>query len=110
MFLASPPRPGFGAGPPLKEGRDGMVEGPEREFEALQTADLIRTLFAEAGDALLIVEPQSERLLDVNPMAQRLTGLSRDGLLRRPLREVIRHELASETWLEAVRRTGTFHG
>lgn len=87
-----------------------MVDDRERQLEPLPSTDLVRTLFMEAGDALLIVEPFSERLLDANPMAQRLTRLSRDELLHRSLREVVRHELGASDWLDAVHKTATFHG
>jgi PAS domain S-box-containing protein len=45
---------------------------------------LARALFNEAGDALFLFEPESDELLDVNPTAERLTGLARADLVRRP--------------------------
>ena len=37
---------------------------------------LARTLFEESGDALFLFDPDSERMLDVNAMAQRLSTAS----------------------------------
>ena len=45
---------------------------------------LARALFEEAGDALFLFEPQSNQLLDVNPLAERLTGFPQSELLRLP--------------------------
>jgi PAS domain S-box-containing protein len=50
----------------------------------LHSAELSVALFEEAGDALFLFEPQTDQLLDVNPTAERLTGLSREQLLARP--------------------------
>ncbi len=55
-------------------------------------AELARTLFEESGDALILFEPDSERILDVNLMAQRLSGFSRDDLLRVPISDLFRSE------------------
>ena len=40
-----------------------------------------RALFQEAGDALFLFDPDTDRLLDVNPMAEKLTRFSRADLL-----------------------------
>jgi PAS domain S-box-containing protein len=55
-------------------------------------AELARTLFEECGDALFLFEPDSERILDVNLMAQRLSGFSRDDLLQVPVCDLFRSE------------------
>jgi PAS domain S-box-containing protein len=73
--------------------------------------ELASTLFEEAGDALFLFDPESERLLDVNPMAQRLTGFSRRELLQRPVSYLIRAEAQGglDRLRQAFRRTGLFH-
>src|SRR5438309_2444269 len=43
--------------------------------------DLAQALFEEAGDALFLFDPDTDQLQDVNPMAERLSGFSRDELL-----------------------------
>ena len=44
-----------------------------------------KALFQEAGDALFLFDPDTDRLLAVNPMAERLTGHGRAELLDRPM-------------------------
>ncbi len=82
----------------------------DRVEEALRSSDLARALFLEAGDALLIVDPLTERVLDANPAAQRLSKLGRDDLSRLTVRDVVRHELGRGEWLQTVQQTSTFHG
>ncbi len=53
--------------------------------EQNQIRGLGRALFQEAGDALFLFDPDTDRLIGVNPMAERLTGLSRDELVARPM-------------------------
>ncbi len=43
-----------------------------------------KALFEEAGDALFLFDPETDQLLNVNPMAERLTGCRRAELLARP--------------------------
>src|SRR5579872_4873470 len=43
---------------------------------------LAQALFEEAGDALFLFDPDSDHLLDVNPMAERLSSFPRPQLLR----------------------------
>ena len=43
----------------------------------LHSPELSRALFEEAGDALFLLDPQTDQLLDVNPTAERLTSLTR---------------------------------
>jgi PAS domain S-box-containing protein len=52
--------------------------------------DLGRALFQEAGDALFLFDPDTDKLLDVNPMAVKLTGFRRDELLARPASDCFR--------------------
>ena len=39
-----------------------------------------RCLFEESNDALFVVDPDASRILDANPIAQRLTGFRRKQL------------------------------
>jgi two-component system sensor histidine kinase/response regulator len=43
--------------------------------------DLTQALFEEAGDALFLFDPDTDQIQDVNPMAERLSGFSRQELL-----------------------------
>ena len=47
----------------------------------IYTEGLAQALFEEAGDALFLFEPESDRLVDVNRTAERLTGMSHTELL-----------------------------
>ena len=54
-------------------------------IEQNQIRGLGRALFQEAGDALFLFDPDNDRLMAVNPIAERLTGLDRDVLLAKPM-------------------------
>ena len=47
-----------------------------------QVEEIRQALFEEAGDALFLFDPESEQIIDANPMAQRLSGYPRAELLR----------------------------
>jgi PAS domain S-box-containing protein len=51
---------------------------------------LAQALFEESGDALFLVDPETDQLLDANSTAQRLTGLPLRELLRLPLDRLLR--------------------
>jgi len=71
----------------------------------MSAQEFAQALFEEAGDALILFDPETEQILEVNPMAQRLSGFS-----RRALREihdrmpVIVPRVAYGTWLDPTRR------
>jgi PAS domain S-box-containing protein len=73
--------------------------------------ELSVTLFEEAGDALFLFDPESEQLVDVNPMAQRLSGFSRAELLRMQVTYLFRSEIQGGVQLlrHAYQKTGIFH-
>jgi PAS domain S-box-containing protein len=73
-------------------------------------AELAQTLFEEIGDAAFITDPGTMLLVDVNPMAQRLTGLPRGELLRTPLDQLFRSNNDGLSYLQrALNTTQTFH-
>ncbi len=76
-----------------------------------EQAELMRTLFEEAGDALLLFDPESEKILDANPMAQRLSGFTRSELLRVQASYLFRSESPGgmNRLRNAYRKTGLFH-
>jgi PAS domain S-box-containing protein len=73
--------------------------------------ELSLTLFEEAGDALFLFDPDSEQLLDVNPMAQRLSGYNRQELLRMQITYLFRSEVQGglQRLRHAYQKTGVFH-
>jgi PAS domain S-box-containing protein len=74
-------------------------------------AELAQTLFEEIGDAAFIVDPETNYLLDVNLMAQRLTGLAREELLQQSLNQLFRSEGGRGLLhlQHALHSTQTFH-
>ncbi len=74
-------------------------------------AELAQTLFEEAGDALFLFDPDTEQILDVNPMAQRLTGFTRQEMLRLQVTYLFRAEARGglQRFRQAFRKTGLFH-
>jgi PAS domain S-box-containing protein len=86
------------------------VAAPDAVTEP-DVAEFARALFEECGDALFLFDPDTETVLDVNPMAQRLCGFSRRELLRRPIHYLFRAEAQGGLGLlrQAYRKTGLFH-
>jgi PAS domain S-box-containing protein len=80
-------------------------------MNAYHDAELSVTLFEEAGDALFLFDPETEQLLDANPMAQRLCGFSRPELLRLPITYLFRAEAQGglRRLRHAYQKTGLFH-
>jgi len=73
--------------------------------------ELKQALFEEAGDALILFDPETEAVLDANPMAQRLTGFSRAELLQAKSSWLFRSETPGgiNRLRHAYRKTGVFH-
>jgi PAS domain S-box-containing protein len=78
---------------------------------AHDAAELAQTLFEEMGDAVFLFDPETTRLLEVNPMALRLTRLAREELLGQALGELFRSEAQGgmEHLCRALQCTQTFH-
>lgn len=51
---------------------------------SLDAGQIGRAIFEESGDALFLFDPDSDRLIEVNAMAERLTGVARKSLLEQP--------------------------
>ncbi len=86
----------------------GVARQPLIDTDA---AEFARALFEESGDALFLFDPDTEAVLDVNPMAQRLCGFTRRELLRHPIHYLFRAEGPGGLGLlrQAYRKTGLFH-
>jgi PAS domain S-box-containing protein len=87
------------------------VAVPEDAMNAYNREALVQALFEEAGDALFLFDPDSDRLLDVNPTAERLSGFPRAELLKLPVAYLIRYGgQGGMTRLRlAAKRTMMFH-
>lgn len=73
--------------------------------------ELAQALFEECGDALFLFDPDTEQLLDANPMAQKLTGCTHKELLKFPVSYHFRSEISGglHRLRLACRKTGPFH-
>src|SRR5690242_14447627 len=92
--------------------REVFFPGSRRtEMSSYNFGDLARTLFEESGDALFLFEPDSERMLDVNLMAQRLTGFTRNELMALPVSHLFRSERPDglQRLAEAYLHSASFH-
>ena len=85
------------------------MDGPHSDLACLQ-GGLARALFHEAGAALLLVDPLTEGVIEVNAMASRLSEFSREELLQGSIRSLIRHEQQWQDWLIAAQQKTRFHG
>lgn len=74
--------------------------------------ELARALFEEIGDALFLLDPESDQLLDVNPFALRLTGFTRAELLQFPATYLFRVDATGslQRLRGAFNKTVVFHG
>jgi PAS domain S-box-containing protein len=73
--------------------------------------ELAQTLFEEAGDALFLFDPETGRIVEVNPMAQRLCDAGRPTLLKESVESLFRSEQAGgvQRLQRACKNTGVFH-
>jgi PAS domain S-box-containing protein len=80
-------------------------------MNAFDPGELARTLFEESGDALFLFDPDTEVLLEANPMAQRLSGFTRQEMLRLQVTYLFRAETQGglQRLRHAYQRTGAFH-
>ncbi|MFM8275367.1 MAG: PAS domain S-box protein [Gemmata sp.] len=60
-------------------------------------AELADALLSEIGDALFLLDPDTDRLLEVNPVALRLTGFSRAEVLQLSATQLLRFEVSGGT-------------
>jgi PAS domain S-box-containing protein len=69
------------------------------------------SLFREAGDALFLFDPDSDEVLDVNPMSETLSGFSRKELLAKPAAYWFRFggQGGKQRLREAASKSGVFH-
>ncbi len=58
--------------------------------------ELARTLFEESPDALFLFDPVSEKVIDVNPSAERFIGASRPRLVGAPVFDLFQTENAGD--------------
>src|SRR4051812_6259516 len=74
-------------------------------------AELARALFEELGDALFLLDPDTDRLIDVNPVVLRMTGFTRAEVLEFPATYLFRFEASGglQRLRGAFTKTMVFH-
>jgi two-component system, cell cycle sensor histidine kinase and response regulator CckA len=79
---------------------------------AYDQAELAQALFSESGDALFLLDPETDQLVEVNPVAQRMTGYSRSELLGLSASYMFRFEAPGgmQRLKGAFTKTMAFHG
>ncbi len=78
---------------------------------SIEDAELSRCLFNEANDAFIIFEPDSHRILEVNPATQRISGFRKSDLLSMTLDQLLisKTTIDYDKFLAACRTTCFFH-
>src|SRR5580698_4009505 len=73
--------------------------------------EISRSLFREANDAFFLFDPRTQMIVDLNPTAQRLTGLEKDAACSMRLDELFSGSGPGglEGLTQALARTGFFH-
>jgi two-component system cell cycle sensor histidine kinase/response regulator CckA len=87
------------------------LEKKNRHLGSVNLAEFAQTLFEEAADALFLFDPDTETILDVNPMAQKLCGFPISEILRYPINYLLRSQTQGglQNLRRAFRETGLFH-
>jgi PAS domain S-box-containing protein len=77
-----------------------------------ESEGLAQALFEESGDALFLLDPETDQLLDANSTAQRLTGFALRELLRIPATQLFRFDdpEGRQRLTRAAGKTEVFHG
>ncbi len=81
--------------------RGGGGETSPQQWVGWEAPGVAGALFQHATDALLLVDPLSERILDANDLACSLCALGREELLGTPLRMLLRHAEGWQDWPSA---------
>ena len=79
--------------------------------DAERHQEIARGLFRESNDALFLFDPDDHRVLDVNPVALRLTGFTKEQARAMRLWDIFAGDSPRqlEPMIEAYRRTGFYH-
>jgi PAS domain S-box-containing protein len=80
-------------------------------MDPAQHQEIARCLFRESNDALFLFDLRTNRVLDANPAALRLTGFDKDAVCTLGLAELFSCDdpRGLERLIEAYRHTGFFH-
>jgi two-component system cell cycle sensor histidine kinase/response regulator CckA len=73
--------------------KNGELASKSTEKPPQQSEERYRTVFHHSNDAIFIVDPACDTILDVNPQACRMLGFSRVELLSTPMSAIHPHEM-----------------
>jgi PAS domain S-box-containing protein len=95
----------------MTDEKQRRVDQPEEQLQAIaalrESEHRFRKIFEHANDAVFIVDPRHDRILDVNPSSCRMLGYSREELLALPVTAIHCHELPLlSRFTEAVHNQG----
>ena len=81
------------------------MNAEDRQFE------IARSLFREANDAFFLFDPETQIVVDLNPAAQRLTGLEKHAACTMSLGDLFESTSPDglDRLVQALNRTGFFH-
>jgi two-component system, cell cycle sensor histidine kinase and response regulator CckA len=90
--------------------RSGGIVGGTGMTKSDQT-ELAHALFEESGDALFLLDPETDRLIEVNPVALKLSGFTRSEILQFSATYLFRFESAGgqQRLRGAFSKTTVFH-
>ena len=84
---------------------------PGEHVSQIPREELAYQLFRETNDAVVIVDPNSLEILDVNPAVQRMTGFREADLLGQDIRELLSSSTGEifDSLLTTLNETGIYH-
>ena len=87
------------------------LKSSESAIDDVRHQEIARCLFRESNDAFFIFDVEDHRVVDVNPAAQRLSGLSRKELCARKVTDLFDSEVSGGVarLIDAYQVTGFFH-
>lgn len=83
----------------------------EQAIDEIRHQEIARCLFRESNDAFFIFDVEDHRVVDVNPAAQRLSGLSKKELRARKVTDLFDSDVCGGVarLIDAYQVTGFFH-
>jgi two-component system, sensor histidine kinase and response regulator len=95
----------------LKDRHAGYLLAQSQNMDIDAIVGLGQALFEEAGDALFLFDPDTDQMLNANPMAERLTGFRRQELVAQLATSCFRFAGSSSggRLRQAGMQTGVFH-
>ena len=87
---------------------DSLPRAGDPLERVMALSGLAQALFAAAPEALLLLDPATEQVLDANPVAQTLCGQARDQLVGRSVHELIHGDSLDNPLSKSLHETAGF--